>query len=53
MSSQPIIFAEERESKELMNSLDPLIKEWFFNRFKDFSLPQKFGVMPIWERKNI
>lgn len=53
MSSQPIIFAEERESKEIMDSLDPLIKEWFFKRYKDFSLPQKYGVMPIWERKNI
>lgn len=42
-----------RESKEVTESLDPLVKEWFFSRFKDFSLTQRYGVMPIFERKNI
>ena len=43
----------QRTSKELAESLDPLVKEWFFTRFKDFSLTQMYGVLPIFERKNI
>ncbi|VVB83855.1 ATP-dependent DNA helicase Hel308 [uncultured archaeon] len=45
--------AESREDKEIMNILHPLVKEWFFSKFEKFSLPQKMGVMNIWERKNI
>ena len=45
--------AQKRIKQELLNILDPIVKEWFFTRFKDFSEPQLYGVMPIWERKNI
>jgi ATP-dependent Lhr-like helicase len=45
--------AQKRTKQELLNILDPIVKEWFFTRFKDFSEPQLYGVMPIWERKNI
>ncbi len=45
--------AEERTNEEISNMLHPLVKEWFFSRFKDFSLPQRYGVMNIWERRNI
>ncbi|MCX6748545.1 MAG: DEAD/DEAH box helicase, partial [Candidatus Pacearchaeota archaeon] len=45
--------ARIRERKEIELVMHPLIKEWFFSRFEDFSLPQLYGVMPIWERKNI
>ena len=48
-----ILEAQVREDKELEDILHPLVKEWFFSKFKAFSLPQKFGVMNIWERKNI
>jgi len=51
--SPEITLAKERSTEEIVNSLDPLVKEWFFYRFKEFSLPQKYGVMPIWERNNI
>ena len=44
--------ARERYSDEIKRVLHPLVKEWFFSKFKEFSLPQKFGVMNIWERKN-
>jgi len=39
--------------KQLLDILDPLVKEWFFSRFKEFSLPQLFGDLPIHQRKNI
>lgn len=45
--------AKEWSEKELANALNPLVKEWFFSRFKEFSLPQLYGVMPIHNRQNI
>jgi ATP-dependent Lhr-like helicase len=33
--------------------LHPLINKWFFKKFKDFSLPQLYGVMEIHQRKNV
>jgi len=46
-------FAKARVKKDVVASLDPLVKEWFFSRFDDFSLTQLYGVLPIYERKNI
>ena len=45
--------ARLREKKDVKEMLHPLVSEWFFKKFKDFSLPQLYGVMPIFERKNI
>mgnify|MGYP001590737360 FL=1 len=45
--------AKERKSEEIIEIMHSLIKEWFFSKFKDFSLTQKYGVMNIWERKDI
>lgn len=42
-----------RTDQEITNSLDPLVKKWFFSKFKSFSLTQRYGVLPIFERKNI
>ncbi len=42
-----------RKDEEIIEKLDPLVKEWFFSRFPSFSLTQKYGVLPIFERKNI
>ena len=47
-----IKIAKERETKDVMAILNPLVREWFFSKFKEFSLPQRYGVMNIWERKN-
>jgi ATP-dependent Lhr-like helicase len=46
-------FIKERKTKDVAESLDPLVREWFFSRFKDFSLTQLYGVQPIFERKSI
>ena len=53
MVNQTFEYIEKRKSEELVRSLDPLVKEWFFSRFKAFSDTQLYGVMPIFERKNI
>ncbi|MBU2496470.1 MAG: ATP-dependent helicase [Nanoarchaeota archaeon] len=44
---------EPYNEKEISGVLDPIIREWFFSKFKAFSMPQMYGVMPIHERKNI
>ncbi|OIO63354.1 hypothetical protein AUJ69_01220 [Candidatus Woesearchaeota archaeon CG1_02_47_18] len=38
---------------DLLNILHPIVREWFFSRFKEFSLPQLAGVMEIHSRNNI
>ena len=45
--------AKSRKPEEIELLLHPLVREWFFNKFKEFSPTQKYGVLPIWERKNI
>ena len=45
--------ANARNDSEISNSLDPLVREWFFSKFPSFSLTQRYGVLPIFERKNI
>src|SRR3989344_274746 len=38
---------------EVTETLNPLIREWFFTRFADYSLTQLYGVLTIRNRKNI
>lgn len=45
--------AEKSESSEIRKILHPLVKEWFFSKFKDFSPTQEYGVLNIWNRKDI
>jgi len=53
MKTTQIFQAEEREGREIEKILHPLVKEWFFSKFKDFSITQRYGVLNVWERKNI
>ncbi len=41
------------DSDAVERILNPLVKKWFFSRFKNFSLPQLHGVLPIHQRQNI
>jgi len=47
-----VLIAKERKEEDIKNILHPLVKEWFFSKFKSFSQPQLYGVMNVWERKN-
>src|SRR3989344_5573199 len=40
-------------SEEVKETLSPLVNEWFFNKFREFSLTQLYGVKRINDRKNI
>ena len=41
------------EPLHLKAILHPYINRWFFSKFKEFSLPQLYGVMEIHQRKNV
>ncbi len=42
------------DSKEKIERvLNPVVKEWFYSRFKEFSLPQLYGVMEVHSRSNV
>ena len=47
-------FKEKPDKEEdILKIMHPYVKEWFFKKFKEFSLPQKFGVSEIHARQNI
>ena len=49
-----ITYAEKpSRPEELRHILNPIVDAWFFSRFKEFSLPQLYGVMEIHSRNNI
>ncbi len=45
--------AEIQNEKDLIGILEPLVKEWFLNKFGKFSESQLYGVINIHKRKNI
>jgi ATP-dependent Lhr-like helicase len=45
--------AKQYSRKEIEEVLHPLIREWFFSKFEDFSDSQRFGVMNIHNQENI
>jgi ATP-dependent Lhr-like helicase len=38
--------------EEIYSNLHPFLRQWFKKKFGSFSEPQKFGIMPIHEKKN-
>ena len=48
-----VIEAKPSTSEKVKEILHPLVREWFFGKFPELSLTQKYGVLKIWERKNI
>jgi len=41
------------KAEQINTILNPIVKKWFFNTFKEYSLPQLYGVMEIHSRNNI
>lgn len=48
-----IKYIEANGTQEVRDVLHPLVSEWFFGRFADLSLTQKYSVKRIYERRNI
>src|SRR3989338_3504973 len=40
-------------NEEIYKVLHPIVKEWFSGKFKGFSEPQQYAVLPIHHKKNI
>lgn len=51
--SGTITFIDPQKSTDVAALLHPLVREWFFSRFRDFSLTQLYGVPTIHGRKNL
>ncbi|HLC86047.1 MAG TPA: ATP-dependent helicase [Candidatus Nanoarchaeia archaeon] len=41
------------DQKDITELLHPFVRDWFFKKFKDFSLPQQYGIMEVHSRNNI
>ncbi len=41
------------KKEDLLRILNPVVRDWFFSRFKEFSLPQLFAVKEIHSRNNV
>ena len=49
-----IEFAKEHYSKKDIDSvLDPLVREWFYSKFEEYTPPQKFTIVDIHKHKNV
>jgi ATP-dependent helicase Lhr and Lhr-like helicase len=44
---------KEDSSKDLKELMHPVVKEWFFSKFKEFSPPQKLGIFEVHSRNNV
>ena len=53
MDMTKIILAKKHTVSEIKKIMHPLVKEWFFSRFEKLSLTQQYGVLNIWNKKNI
>ncbi len=49
-----ITYAKKEYSKsEVLKVLNPLVAEWFSSKFNDLTPPQRYGLIPIYEGKNV
>jgi ATP-dependent helicase Lhr and Lhr-like helicase len=51
--AREIMYLEPHKTADVKKILHPLVSEWFFGRFDDFSLTQLYGVKTIYDRKNV
>lgn len=45
--------ARPSQSKEIEGILNPIVRRWFFSKFKEFSLPQFYSILEVHSSKNI
>ena len=50
---QNVSYLEPLMASEVKEILNPVVGEWFFSKFSDFSVTQLYGVKTIHDRKNI
>jgi len=47
------VMKEPYKKEDIVNILNPLVNDWFFSKFQEFSLPQLYAVMEIHSRNNV
>jgi ATP-dependent helicase Lhr and Lhr-like helicase len=52
-NSVKLEYIEANDEKDVRKILNPLVSEWFFGKFENFSKTQLYGVKNINDRKNI
>ncbi len=51
---EPITYATKAFAKEeVLGILNPLVAEWFDRKFESLTPPQSYGIVPIFEGKNV
>ncbi|RLE96357.1 MAG: ATP-dependent helicase [Thermoprotei archaeon] len=45
--------AREYSKEEVLKLLHPLVAEWFSSKYEDLTPPQKLGIVPIYEGRNV
>ena len=55
MSVKELIEYKEKPNtdEELYGILNPIVKKWFKDKFKDFAIPQKYALMEVHSRNNV
>src|SRR5271157_2075172 len=48
-----VLESEKSTGKEIKEILHPLVRDWFFSKFQEFSPTQEYGVLNIWNRRDI
>jgi len=48
-----VTVGKKHTEAETRKILHPLVSEWFFGKFKSFSMTQEYGVLEIWKRNDI
>ena len=43
----------QNSDEEIFEILNPIVRTWFKNKFKTFSEPQKYAIIPIHKKENI
>lgn len=51
--TQNIEYLKPYTSSDVKGILNPIVSEWFFSKFKDFSATQLYGVKTIHDRRNV
>jgi len=47
------VINEPNTDQEIFQSLSPIVRRWFQDKFRDFTEAQKYAILPIMRRENI
>ncbi len=48
-----IIRGKPYSDEEILNSLHPLVREWFLSKYSEFTPPQKYAIVEAFKGRNV